>query len=202
VAAPERGAGLWTWARSECALLVGCALAAPVGLLVGGALSGHTVFLPRSLSASLPAAIVLVGALLATARAAAMAGVVLAVLALGAIRTLDRDHRRPDSRAIAHWIDRTARPGEPVILLSLGTPDQAASRFLSRYYERPHPEGFVGFGDEAIWRRAAAQHRRVFVVTPLGDLLDRYRAPAPFTPGQERSVPGWLPMVARIYEPG
>jgi uncharacterized membrane protein len=43
------------------------ALAAPAGLLVGGLVSGHTVFLPRSLSASLPAAIVLVGALVAAA---------------------------------------------------------------------------------------------------------------------------------------
>jgi hypothetical protein len=187
--------------RAETALLVACALAAPVGLLAGGLISGHTVFLPRSLSASLPAAIVLVAALVAARRVLPAATIVLAVLALGAVKTLDRDHRRPDSRAIAHWIDRTARPGEPVILLSLGTPDQAASRFLSRYYERPHPEGFVGFGDDAIWRDAAERGRRVFVVTPLGDLLDRYHAPAPFRPTQERSVPGWLPMVARVYEP-
>ena len=106
VAAPGRGARLLAWVRGEPALLVGAALAAPVGLLAGGLVSGHTVFLPRSLSASLPAAIVLVGALVATRRAAAAAVVTLGVVALGAVRTLDRDHRRPDSRAIAHWIDR------------------------------------------------------------------------------------------------
>jgi hypothetical protein len=188
-------------ARPETTLLIACALAAPVGLLAGGAISGHTVFLPRSLSASLPAAVVLVGGLVTTWRALPAAGVVLCVLAVGAVKTLDRDHRRPDSRAIAHWIDAEARPGEPVILLSLGTPDQAASRFLERYYERPHPEGFVGFGDAAVWRRAAASGRRVFVVTPLGDLLDRYRAPAPFHATASRSVPGWLPMEARVYAP-
>jgi hypothetical protein len=187
--------------RPETALLIACALAAPVGLLAGGVVSGHTVFLPRSLSPSLPAAVVLVGALVAPRRALPAAAIVLAVLALAAVRTLDPDHRRPDSRAIAHWIDREARPGEPVILLSLGTPDQAASRFLQRYYERPHPEGFVGFGDAAVWRKAAADGRRVFVVTPLGDLLDRLKVPAPFHQTASRSVPGWLRMEARVYSP-
>jgi len=42
----------------------------------------------------------------------------------------------------------------------------------------------------------------VFVVTPLGDLLDRLRVPAPFHATASRSVPGWLPMEARIYAPG
>jgi hypothetical protein len=79
--------------------------------------------------------------------------------------------------------------------------EQAASRFLSRYFDRPHPEGFVGYGEEALWRSAAALGRRVFVVTPLGDALDRLRVPAPFRTTSSKSVPGWLRMEARVYAP-
>jgi hypothetical protein len=190
----------WSWLGTEQALIVGCALAAPAGLLLGGAVLGSTVFLPRSLSASLPAALVALGGLLSVSRLSLVAAaVVFAVLAVGSAQSLDRDARRPDFKGLARWVDREARPGEPVIVLSLASPDQAASRFLTRYLERPHPEGFLGYGDRPLWRRAAAEHRRVFLVTPLGVLLKQLKIPAPFRLVGRHHAPGWVRTEALVF---
>ncbi|MEA2213981.1 MAG: mannosyltransferase [Solirubrobacteraceae bacterium] len=112
-------------------LIIGLTLATPVGLLLYSLLFTD-LWLPRGLSASIPAAALLVGALLAAlpVRLTALAAAVVAVvLATGTMRSFDAVYSRGPYRAIAARLDRTAGPRSPIYLLSLegalALPEQA-----------------------------------------------------------------------------
>jgi hypothetical protein len=110
---------------SPTALLVALALVTPIGLLLYS-VTVTDLWLPRGLSASLPAAMLVLGALLAAlpARATVAAGaVVLATLAVGTIRSFSPDNVREPYRTMAAYIDRVAKPQDRVLVLSfIGQP--------------------------------------------------------------------------------
>jgi hypothetical protein len=108
--------------RREALLVFLLALATPVCALLYS-LGPSSVFLPRYMSASVPAAVLATGAVVAAARRpvtlAVACAAVLAGFVIGAVRTVEPESRRPDFRAAAHELDHVARPGDPVIELTI-----------------------------------------------------------------------------------
>jgi hypothetical protein len=125
--------------RRETVLVFLLALATPVCALLYS-LGPSSVFLPRYMSASIPAALLATGAVVAAARrrrvVAVAAAIVLSGFAIGAIRAVGPDARRPDFRAAAHELDRVARPRDPVVELTIfkGPPAEE----LGFSFRRPH----------------------------------------------------------------
>ena len=84
-----------------------------------------SVFLPRNLLASWPGFALALGALVTAGPASmpwlrwAATGLLLGGFALGAVKMLDSDHRRPDFDQAAEFIERTGNPGSPVVEYSL-----------------------------------------------------------------------------------
>ena len=123
-------------ASSRVVLLALLAVATPLGITVYS-LADTSLFAPRNLAASLPAAWLLLGALLTAARGvrgALIAGLAVAALSVGAVRSLDDDYRRPAYKEAAAWIDEHAAPCEPVveaIWLAPGTPSARPSALSS-----------------------------------------------------------------------
>lgn len=114
----------WSWklprAPSELALLVALTLASPIGLLIYS-VTVTDLWLPRGLSASLPAAALVLGALIvALPRPIMIAAAVLvgAIVIFGTIRGLDPAYGRGPFRTIAADFDRSAGPRDPLILAS------------------------------------------------------------------------------------
>jgi hypothetical protein len=99
-------------------LILALALATPVGLLAYSII-GTDLWTARNLYASVPAAALVLGGLLAAlpspARWAAV-GLVLAILVAGTIRAISPRYARPAYRAAAEYIDRVARPTDPVLV--------------------------------------------------------------------------------------
>ena len=172
IAAAAVAAAVRAWsaryAPSPALALVGLlALATPAGVGIYSLVRPHMSFmLPRNLSPSLPAMALLVGWLLTSLprRVAVPAlGALLAVLVVGAVGSLDQDHRRTSYRDVAGFIDARAEPGDPVIDQSiLQGPLPVA---LGAYFEHPHPVFRGSVNDDRAWelgRRGA----RVFMVFP------------------------------------
>jgi len=116
-------------------LMVTLTLATPVGLLLYS-VSVTDLWLPRGLSASIPAAALVLGTLLAvmprTLRSVAVT-VVLVVLIAGTFRSFDAAYERPPFRVLASDLDRVAARDDPVLLVSLvGQPA------ISVEFARPH----------------------------------------------------------------
>lgn len=160
--------------RSEFALLVLLALATPAGLLVYAA-SGTSLFIPRNLSASLPALAVVVAVLLAwLSRAAprslgaiALAGVI-ALLGVNVAKSTGDHYRRTPFREAARYLDRVAAAGAPVVEVQvLGDPRSVKlpTITLDLYFQRPHPLYRAGFDDAIAWRGLRAG-KTVYVVAP------------------------------------
>jgi mannosyltransferase len=96
-------------------------LATPVGLLLYSLLFTD-LWLPRGLSASMPSAALLIGALLVAmpVRLTALsAAVVAVVLVVGTARSFQPAYARGPFRTIAAYLDRVAAPRDPVALISL-----------------------------------------------------------------------------------
>jgi hypothetical protein len=121
------------------ALLVLLALATPVGAFLYS-LGPTSVFLPRNLTPSIPAAVLLAGALLAAVRrplaVAAATAAVLGGLSLGTVHMLQEDYGRAAFRDVARDLDRTVRPGAPIIELSYAQGPLA--RQLGFYFREAH----------------------------------------------------------------
>jgi mannosyltransferase len=112
----RRGANLRL--SSPVALVALLAVATPVGVVALSLRPGMSFMLPRNLSPSLVPVALLVGWLLTSlGRRAALPAVaaMLVVLTIGAEQSLDSGSRRTPYRAVAHYIDNTGRPGDPVI---------------------------------------------------------------------------------------
>jgi 4-amino-4-deoxy-L-arabinose transferase-like glycosyltransferase len=106
---------------AEQALLAALVLATPVGLLLYS-LIVTDLWLPRGLSASLPATAIAIGALAAALPrpAAVVAVVAMAVTLLaGTVRSYGTAYARGPFRTMAHYIDRVAAPRAPVLIVSL-----------------------------------------------------------------------------------
>ena len=179
-------------------LLVALALATPAGLLAYSAV-GTGIFAPRNLTASIPAACLVAGWLLARlpARAAVAAGALIAAgLLVGLVIGLGPSKQRPDFAAAAAFIDARAGARDPYAETQLffsDTPELRQSLQLN--FERRHPAFGVSFrraagnrvrpvADRRAWL-AAAEGRRLFVVgvalpnvlalQPPADLAGRVR---------------------------
>jgi 4-amino-4-deoxy-L-arabinose transferase-like glycosyltransferase len=192
-------AGLWAWlatgprARPRAAsghrgdglgVLVALSLATPVGLLAYSLLFTD-LWLPRGLSASVPALALIIGALLAAVPGALVALPVLlvaVVLGVGTVRSFESPYNRGPFRTIAAYLDRVAKPRDPVALISF-----AGSLAVGEELRRPH----------LIERRLAA----VWRATPPGGeayvLLDQatQRALHLATPAH----PGFVRVLRRVY---
>ncbi len=109
---------------SGLVLVVILALATPV-LIALYSLVGDSVWNARNLVASWPGLALCAGALLTGAggvvRVAAVT-LVLAALAIGAVRMLEADSQRPDYAAAARFIERTGRPTDPVVEVPVPSP--------------------------------------------------------------------------------
>ena len=199
-AAAERGFGM---SRTTALLLVLMA-ATPVAA-AAYELTDSSVFGPRYLSASVPAGALVIGALLMASRrpvvGVACTALVIGGVAVGTGKMLRNEGARPDYRAAAQDIDRIARPGEPVLELTIfaGPP----SRNLAYFLERGH--AYFGGGD-SLDAAFPAGHRtgRFHIVgattgfasfLPLLDMEGRG-----FRLVDERTWDGIVPLRRQTYE--
>jgi mannosyltransferase len=129
-------------ASPDVSLIAILAGAVPVGLLLYWLLSGSDLYIPRNLTASLPALAILVSLLvwsLPRRLAAAAATLAIAVAGVGAALLFEPEHQRPAFRTIAHEIDAHATPGDRVVdspLFFTRTPQ--LQRGLTIQFEHPH----------------------------------------------------------------
>lgn len=135
VGAVAARAGLLERLRADrrLALVVLLAVASPVGAALYS-IPFASVYVPRTLLASLPALCLLVGVVLATSprRIAMPAGVLIAAaLAIGTFEAID-ESPKPPYRQAAEWIGDRSGPGDPV--LQVGLIDYGS---LDAYLERP-----------------------------------------------------------------
>jgi hypothetical protein len=168
--------------RSEprLVLVIALAVASPLGAALYS-IPFASVYVPRTLLASLPAVCLLVGLAVAAAPrrlGAAAAVVTIAALALGTAE-LYRETPKPPYREAAEWVDDRRGPGDPV--LQVGLIDYGS---LDAHLDEPfrlYKQGFTDpttepgqiltgeirrTGGEAGFRRAVRTARlRVFVVT-------------------------------------
>jgi 4-amino-4-deoxy-L-arabinose transferase-like glycosyltransferase len=192
----------------ELVLIVLLALATPVGFLAYS-LSGPETMTARYLTASMPALMILLGALLAALpRPAAIAavGAVVAVLCVGVVRGFGDDFTRPDYEAAAHYVEDNSTPDDGVVFadLTLGATGDVVlfgGRALSLevYLDNRDIYPVFAAGDaERAFSRASSK-RRIFVVSPY---------PQPKPPREmgarataRREFPGSLPLAVTTYVP-
>ena len=103
---------------SPVTLIALLAVATPIGIGLISLQPGMSFMLARNLIPSLIAEALLVGWLVTSVgrRASSVAvALILLVLAVGAVRGLGASSRRTPYRAVAHWVEARARPGDPII---------------------------------------------------------------------------------------
>jgi hypothetical protein len=157
--------------RSEHGLIAILAIATPVGLLLYAA-TGTSLYIPRNLSPSLPALAVAaalgIDALAVRApRALAVTAVagLIGLLAVGTIKSMGDEYRRPPFREAAHHIDDVAQPGDAVLHSTAATPgaERLPKETLSRYFERDHALYPITAGAAPL--RVLEDGHSIFVVT-------------------------------------
>jgi mannosyltransferase len=159
--------------RQQRALLglAALALATPAGLLAYSLLATD-LWLPRGLSASVPATALVIGALLAalpgrlTALAAA---VVTVVLAVGTVRSFEPAYTRGPFRAIAAYLDRVAAPRDPVAVISV-----TGNLAVLEEVARPHR---IEPSIPALWRSTPPGGRSYLVLDLAIDRLGHLGTP-------------------------
>ena len=171
---PPSPARLIALARSEIGLLALLSVATPAGLLLYS-IASSSLWLPRNLAPSVPAAAVLAGALVVTAArliprplGAVAVGTIIAFSSANAIQTVsDDDFRRPPFREAAEYVDRKAAPGDPVVetTLALAPDPRLPPITLDRYFEEPRRIYRSRAGDARAWR-ALQRGRDLFAITP------------------------------------
>jgi hypothetical protein len=152
--------------RSRFAFLALQAISAPIGLLLYAAATNHNLLLVRNLSASFPASVLALSAVVSAPPrkiALPLAGIFLAALAVGTVKTLDKGHRRPPYNEAAAIIDARARPGDSVLDLTFRP--SGPRRALTLYTQRAHTI-FSSFQVGEAWKHAARTSASVFVVFP------------------------------------
>ena len=186
--------------RDGLALVAAGALATPVGLLLYS-LAAKSIVLPRNMTASLPAAALLVGwALTSVGRRAAPVAVALALggLCVGTVATMDDDNRRPPFEDAAAFIDARAQPGDGVIDFFYNPMSKTSGRELVINLEGRYRLFRAGEDDDGAWRRAEAGGGRVFLVVPqVGALRGVPQRSGPggrFPLRAHRIYPGFIPI--------
>lgn len=189
-------------------LIVLLALATPVGFLAYS-LSGPETMTARYLTASMPALMIVIGALLtALPRPAAIAavGLVAAVLAVGVVRGFGDDFTRPDYEAAAHYVEDNSTPDDGVVFadLTLGASGDVVlfgGRALSLEVYLDDRDIYPVFtaGDAQRAFARASSKRRIFVVgsEPLPEPPRGMGA----RESARREFPGSLPLAVATYEP-
>ena len=154
--------------RPHALLLAALALATPAGVLVASAITGYDLFNARNVSASLPAAAILIGWLLTSRRApvaTVLATLAVLAVAVGGAMTLDQDRQRPDARLAAAFVRTHAERSDDLVYVAPAA--SISNRPLDPYlpgWRRPvfgDPKGYA-----AAFARAAVENRRVVVVFP------------------------------------
>jgi hypothetical protein len=155
----------------EVLLMAILAAVTPIAILAYS-LIDTSLYLPRNLSASLPAILLLVAALLVRLpRQIALVAVALVVLSLaeGTLRFFEIENRKPEYRAAARFIDANASPGDPVVerTITFGTaraltPRAQETSTLRINFERRH---LFPTSEGRAWE-LALRGRTVFVVGP------------------------------------
>jgi mannosyltransferase len=157
--------------RRAIELLAVVALATPVGAILYS-LGPESVFLPRNMIPSLPAAALLLGAAVFAAGrtgAAVIGAVLLALLAVGAARTFEADFQRPPYRAAARYVEAHGRPGDAVldVVVDPTTLGSALRVQLDRDFIVAHA-GHTGTASTVARGRARG---RLFLVVPQVGVL-------------------------------
>jgi len=165
---------------SRLALVAALALATPIGAALYS-LPFTSVYVARTLLASLPAFCLLLGYLLTLPRArivAAATALVVGALAIGTFEAFG-ENPKPPYREAAHFINERTRPGDPVIQLGLlvdyGSLDvqlERPFRLYKQFCERPVTDGgqiLTGEvrcrGHDPLERVVREAPRRIMVVT-------------------------------------
>jgi 4-amino-4-deoxy-L-arabinose transferase-like glycosyltransferase len=202
-------------------LLVVLAVSVPLGTAVASAV-GSNILGTRNLAASWPAFALCLAAFLVAGGprlgplAAALA---IAAFAIGAVKLLGPDFRRPDFQGVAAAIDRAAAPADVVVD---GAPFSPAGvpGALDAALERPHERFYLGRDEveydpfrilapapptEDVIERAvaAAGGRRLFMAFTRGSpLIDEAVAALPpgYRRADERTYPGLVPLVLLVVE--
>jgi len=150
-------------------LFVLLAAVTPAGVVLVSATGDHNILLARSLSASVPAAAVLVGWLLTSPRApvaVALTTAALVAVGVGTVQTLDDPVRNVGFRSAARYIEARERPGDAVVFTSFyHHPPHPLAGFVSSYFDPGDlPVGALEVNDRPAWRQAARTGGRVFFV--------------------------------------
>jgi uncharacterized membrane protein len=160
----------WLPARGLVLLAI-LTVATPLGLLAYS-VAANSLLLPRNVSASFPAAALLIGGLITSVPArlrvvsAVAVALVLITVAVAAARTLDPDYRRPDYRSVARFIESHGEPSDVVLMIPPSGPDNPLSRGLEPQLDDPDRVRFTGPLSDLDWMEG--RNGRVFYVIPLG----------------------------------
>lgn len=153
-----------SWGRElppHLPLLVALTVATPIGLLLYSLLATD-LWLARGLYASVPAAALILGAVLAAPPLrvrAVLVAAVLATLLFGSIRAISPAYARPPFRSVAQYLDRVATPRDPIIMY--------ASLFdiaIPEMFHRPHT---LENASARVWQSLGG-HSTVYVVVEDG----------------------------------
>jgi hypothetical protein len=223
-----------SWIRHlDCrvVLILALALSVPIGQALWGVV-GTNLFGTRNLAASWPAFALTLAALLVAAGPRlrfAAAALVIGCFAIGAARMLEPRFERPDSQAVASFIDRNATAGDIVLDGAVFGISPGPLSGLDVAFDRPHRVLRVGAPDERdhpfgasdrilppaeVTRRAvaAARGRRIFLVSGESVFLptslpardsgaDQVAAALPdrYRRIERRTYPGILSLAVSVY---
>jgi hypothetical protein len=182
-------AGLLARLRAEPRIVLVLALAVAAPLVAAlYSVPFASVYVPRTLLASLPAFCLVVGLLVAAAPrglAVTAAAVIIAALAVGTVE-LYRETPKPPYKQAAAWVDDRRGPGDPVLqagLIDYGSLDAHLDQPFRLYKQgcadpttEPGQILTAGIdctgGDEGFRRAVSQARRRIFVVTYGSARLD------------------------------
>ncbi len=155
----------------ELVLLVLLGVATPCGM-VAFSLGEHNILFARGLSASVPAAVILIGFVLARpppALAVVLTGIAVGVLLVGTSRSLRDPPRDTGFREVAQYIDSHREAHDAVAYVSLYyDPPHPLAGFLTAYLKGERmPVRELNVNDEATWRFAAHGGRVFLVLQPI-----------------------------------
>ena len=164
-------------ADSDGALIVALAFATPVGLLLYSLLATD-LWLPRGLSASIPAAALALGALVAALPRRVAVAAVLAIavtLLAGTARSLGPAYDRGPYRTLANYLDRVARPPDPIVLATYAGAGPLLVQFKHAHtiVRKPALWSHIGAGGTGymVLDEQIARFLHVSTVPPAGFVL-------------------------------
>ena len=154
--------------RSPPALLILLALTSPLAMIIFGASRDLDLFSPRNLTASMPAAFVCIAALLVTGPRRwrwLLPAVAIAITTLATIIAAEPRNERPDARAIASQINRSAKPADPVLWSDQA--DTISTRRLDIYLHPPRNPRILNSANlERAFAGAERSGSDVWIVIP------------------------------------